>query len=73
MFALLPRRRKAMHLQSSSLPVYLALALAVVAAITSAPTAGHDIGHKLLWALATQAAADDAVSYQDELQALGLP
>jgi hypothetical protein len=62
-----------MQQQSSSLPVYLALVLAVVAAITSAPTAGRDIGHKLLWVLATQAAADDAASYEDELQALGLP
>lgn len=59
--------------QSSCIPVYLALALAVLAAITSTPANGRDTEAKVLWVLMTQAAAEFAANNTDELQKLGLP
>ncbi len=66
-------RRGVMYRQSSGVPVYLALALAVLAAISSAPAKGRDTEAKVVWVLMTQAATELAPRDIEELQKLGLP
>ena len=62
-----------MQQQSANLPVYLALILAILVAFASNPSRGMSVDAKLLWLLATAAAADQSPNTTNELQQLGLP
>jgi hypothetical protein len=62
-----------MQKQSSGVPLYLALILAILAAISSMQAKGAGAGTKLISLLTVEAAADAAQMGGDELQTLGLP
>jgi hypothetical protein len=60
-------------MQSSNLPLYLALALASLAAVISTPTKGVNLESKVVRMLLVIGTADEIRSNVDERQRLALP